>query len=267
MASATRAAQAQPGRSAAVTAAATRPSRHWVRKLFSRRQTVRMPAKAKPRRARKDWLFTGRSSRTIAPPFMTSRTRADRVRCRGSDRRRPRRDRRAGRGGPRRPVGEMEDAGIARGGGDQHVGGAHAPGRHQLHLARILAMGEDADVAAHADRDARRQRRGEAGALVAHRLGLGRGAGPAAIAGDRVGRGEGRAERGAVRPHQRGRFRACRHCHARSCRRRRGWRGACLRGSRRGRRRSGRRRAPTSVAARISSMVKVGRLGSPGRQR
>ena len=39
-------------------------------------------------------------------------------------------------GPDRAAVGEPEDAGVAGGRGDQHVGGAHAPGGHQLHLAR-----------------------------------------------------------------------------------------------------------------------------------
>ena len=97
---------------------------------------------------------------------------------------------------------EAEDARIARSGGDQHVDRAHAPGRHQLHLARILAMREHADVAADAHPHSRRERGGEAGALVPDRLRLGRLPVPAAIAGDRIGGGEGRAIAGAMLLHQ-----------------------------------------------------------------
>ena len=62
-------------------------------------------------------------------------------------------------------------------------------------------MREHADVAAHAHGDARRQSRGEAGALLADRIGLRRTAGPAPIMGDRVGGGEGGAEGGAALAH------------------------------------------------------------------
>ena len=69
----------------------------------------------------------------------------------------------------------------------------------------------------------------EAGALVLIDCGLGRGAVPAGITRDGVGW---RRASGNSRCRARasaGRSPPCRHCHARSCRRRRGWRGACLR--------------------------------------
>src|SRR6185437_16577056 len=48
-------------------------------------------------------------------------------------------------------IGEVEDRRITGGGCDHDVGGGHSAALHRLHLEPVLAVGEDADVAAHAD--------------------------------------------------------------------------------------------------------------------
>ena len=78
------------------------------------------------------------SSRTIAPPFITSRTaprRGDVARRIAVDG-----DEVGEQAGPdRAAVGEAEEPGIARGGGDQHVGAGASPSAAISSISRALS--------------------------------------------------------------------------------------------------------------------------------
>jgi len=73
---------------------------------------------------------------------------------------------------------------------------------HELKLAPVLAVGEDAYVAAVAQRHAGVDRGAHAGALGDEGLRLGRARLPSPVAAVRLVRGDGRAEQGAVLPHE-----------------------------------------------------------------
>ncbi len=62
------------------------------------------------------------------------------------------------------PVGEVEDASVSGGGGDQHMIRSHPGAAHRIHLQPVLSVRIDANVAAHADRNAGFHRRPEGAA-------------------------------------------------------------------------------------------------------